>query len=62
MDLISGISTVANNVSMSKVSSSVGMRVLKKALDNAESNGSDMIKLMEQSANPDLGSHFDETV
>ncbi len=61
MDLISSISTVANNVSMNKVSNSVGMSVLKKALDNAESTGNDMIKLMEQSANPDLGAHFDET-
>ncbi len=62
MDLISGVSTVATNVSMNKVSNSVGMSVLKKALDNAESTDNDMIKMLEQSANPDLGAHVDKTV
>ena len=59
MDIISSISTVAANYSMQKVSTAIGTAIFSKVLDQAETGGADMIKLLEQSANPDLGANFD---
>lgn len=59
MNSISGISTVASNFSMNRVPTSVSMALLAKTLDNAEKEGADMLKLLELSANPDLGANFD---
>ncbi|OON86538.1 hypothetical protein BXO88_07215 [Oribacterium sp. C9] len=59
MDIISNISTVASNFSMHKVATAIGTAILGKVLDQAEEGGEDMLKLLEQSANPDLGANFD---
>lgn len=59
MDFISSISTVATNFSMHKVASAIGTAIFSKVLDQAETGGEDMIKLLEMSADPDLGAHFD---
>ena len=37
----------------------IGMAVLSKALDNAQNSGANMIKMMEQSVNPQLGQSID---
>ncbi len=59
MDIISSISTVAANFSMQKVATAIGTAIFSKVLDQAEAGGDDMLKLLEQSANPDLGANFD---
>ncbi|SFG51206.1 YjfB family protein [Oribacterium sp. WCC10] len=61
MDMISSISSALSNFSMNKVGFGIGTAVLKKALDGAESEGEGVIKLLELSADPDLGAHFDAT-
>ncbi|HHV09787.1 MAG TPA: putative motility protein [Clostridiales bacterium] len=40
-------------------SPAIGMAVLSKALDSAMVSGQNMIKMMEQSVNPDLGTNID---
>jgi len=40
----------------------IGMAVLSKSLDNAEQSGMNMIKMMEQSVNPNLGQNIDTRV
>lgn len=42
--------------------SSIGTAVLAKSLDTAETAGQDLIRMMEQSVNPDLGTNIDLTV
>lgn len=37
----------------------IGMAVLSKTLDSAEQSGANMIKMMEQSVNPNLGKNID---
>jgi len=46
-------------LAQSQTLSSVGMAVLDKNLETAQSMGDDMAKLLEQSVNPDLGGNFD---
>ncbi len=54
----------ALSVSMNQIntSSDVGVMVLSKALDTQEKLGADMIKMMEQSVNPNIGANIDITV
>ena len=40
----------------------IGMAVLSKTLDSAKASGQNMIKMMEQSVNPNLGTNFDKMV
>ncbi len=40
-------------------SPAIGMAVLSKALDSAMVSGQNMIKMMEQSVNPNLGNNID---
>lgn len=56
---ISGISMATMNLSMNKVGAGIGTVLLKKTLDNAEAQGNEMLKLLELSADPDLGANFD---
>ncbi len=37
----------------------IGIAVLSKTLDTIEQSGQNMIKMMEQSVNPDLGQNID---
>ncbi|HWT75701.1 MAG TPA: YjfB family protein [Mobilitalea sp.] len=37
----------------------IGMAVLAKSLDTAKQSGQDLIKMMEQSVNPNLGQNID---
>lgn len=39
--------------------SSIGMAVMSKSLDTAKISGDNMIKMMEQSVNPNLGQGID---
>ena len=40
-------------------SPAIGMAVLAKSLDTVEKTGQNMIKMMEQSVNPNLGKNLD---
>lgn len=45
--------------SAAKTSDMIGTAILKKALDSVEENGESMIKMMEQSVQPNLGQNID---
>ncbi len=46
-------------VSMSGSNSTIGTAVLAKSLDTFEQSGEGLIKMMELSVNPDIGSNID---
>ena len=45
-----------------KTRDDVGIAVLSKALDNSQDNGTELVRMMEQSVAPYLGSNFDMIV
>ena len=49
-------------VTMSGSSSAVGTAVLAKSLDTFEQSGEGIVKMMEQSVNPNVGRNFDMKV
>ena len=56
---IAGLSTALSQIN---TSSDIGVVMLSKALDTQEKLGDDMIKMMEQSVNPNLGANVDVRV
>lgn len=54
----------AASIAMSQASlaQQVGIAVTKKALDTMDDNSQALIKMMELSVNPNVGSQFDATV
>ena len=54
---ISGISSASMSLLTRNVGSDIGTALLKKALDNEEETNNNMMKLLEQAANPELGAH-----
>lgn len=56
---IASLSTVLN---MSKTNNDIGTLMLSKQLDYAETQGESMVKALELSVNPYLGSNFDVSV
>ncbi len=44
------------------IGNQVGTAMLAKSIDTAEELGDDMVKMMEQSVTPQLGSNFDVSV
>lgn len=57
------IPLLSSAMSLSKVQSNVGIAMLSKSLDDAQSGGASMINMMqqslEQSVNPSVGSNID---
>lgn len=49
-------------MSMNEVNGDVGVLMLSKSLDLIETMGDGMVKIMEQSVNPHLGSNIDISV
>jgi hypothetical protein len=49
-------------VTMSGSNSVIGTAVLAKSLDSFEQSGAGIVKMMEQSVNPNVGKNFDMTV
>jgi hypothetical protein len=47
---------------MSGSNSVIGTAVLAKSLDSFEQSGAGIVKMMEQSVNPNVGKNFDLTV
>ena len=56
------IAKLSMNLSQIDTSNKVGTAMLSKAIDNQESMGDSMVKMMEQSVNPNIGSNFDVRV
>lgn len=56
------IASLSTALSMTQLNSDIGVLMLSKQLDTAETMGDSMIKLMEQSVNPHLGGNIDISV
>lgn len=56
------IASLSTALSMSKVNNDVGVAVLGKQLDMVEVMGDSMIKMMEQSVTPHLGTSIDISI
>ncbi len=56
------IPMMANTMSAIKTGNDVGVAMLSKTLDNSQAQGSEMVKMMEQSVNPAVGGNFDMRV
>jgi hypothetical protein len=53
---IAALSIIASQTSLSQ---SVGLALAKKTMDVSKANSQDLIKMMELSVNPNLGSNID---
>lgn len=53
------ISSIVPATPSQSISLDIDTAVLAKSLDIAEASGQDLIKMMEQSVNPDLGNYID---
>ena len=56
------IASMSMAMAANKTAQDIGVAVLDKALENFQDNGSDMMKMMEQSVSPHLGSNFDMSI
>lgn len=56
------IPALATAMSQSRLLTEVGVAILAKNLSSAETIGEDIVKMMEQSVNPNLGSNIDITL
>lgn len=53
------IASLSTALSMTKLNDDIGVLMLSKQLDMAETMGESMVKIMEQSAAPHLGGNID---
>lgn len=53
------IASLSTALSMTKLNNDIGILMLGKQLDAAETMGDSMVKLMEQSVTPHLGGNID---
>jgi len=53
------ISTLSTVMKQNSLSQAVGIRLLKMSNDQATQNGQNIVKMMEQSVQPNLGSNLD---
>lgn len=56
------VSALSVAMGMNEVNGDVGVLMLSKSLDLIETMGDGMVKIMEQSVNPHLGSNIDISV
>lgn len=56
------ISALSTSMSQTQLMNNVSVALLSKQLDTLENAGDSMIRMMEQSVNPNLGSNIDVTV
>lgn len=56
------IASLSTALSMTKLNDDIGVLMLSKQLDMAETMGESMVKIMEQSAAPHLGGNIDISV
>ena len=53
------IAALSVSLNQGKLAQQVGLAVFKKAMDSAKVNSDAMLKVMEQSVNPNVGSNID---
>lgn len=53
------IASLSTALSMTKLNDDIGVLMLSKQLDMAETMGESMVKILEQSATPHLGGNID---
>ncbi|WP_314586121.1 YjfB family protein [Paenibacillus terrigena] len=53
------ISTLSTVMKQNSLSQAVGIRLLKMSNDQATQNGQNIVRMMEQSVQPNLGSNLD---
>lgn len=53
------ISALSTSLNQSTLSLKVGVAVTKLAIDSAEIQSQDMVRMMEQSVNPNIGQNID---
>lgn len=56
------IARLSSATSQSQLMTNVGVAVLSKQLDTLKESGANMIKMMEQSVNPNVGQNIDITL
>ena len=56
------IAALSMAISLQNVNNDAGVLMLSKSLDTLEETGDNMVKMMEQSVTPQLGSNFDVSV
>ncbi len=56
------IASMSMTMAANKSAQDIGVAMLDKSLDNFRENGAEMVKMMEQSVTPYLGSNFDMSV
>lgn len=56
------IASISTAISQSNLGEQVGIAVTKKVMDDSTNNAQNLIKMMELSVNPNLGSKLDVTV
>ena len=54
-----GSSDISISVSGTENMNAIDTSILKKSLDSAEQSGSMLVKMMEQSVNPNIGANID---
>ena len=59
MDITAFISSASMMISQSTVQQQVNVSLLKTAMNNAENNSTELLKAMEQSVQPHVGSKVD---
>ena len=57
--ILMDIAALSMNLSQMKVAQEASMSVMKMAMETAESDAAEMIKMMEQSVVPNVGSNID---
>ena len=56
------IAAISMAMSQQNLMTNVNVAILSKGLDNVEQLGTDMVKMMEQSVQPNLGQNIDITI
>lgn len=59
MDITKFVTSAATIVARSSVQQSVNIALLKKAMNSAENNSSELIRTLQQSVQPHIGSKID---
>lgn len=59
---VDSITTLASGMSQMKALSAVNTALMSMSLDNANTQGGELVKMMEQSVNPAVGGNIDISV
>lgn len=59
---VDSITTLASGMAQMKTLSTVNTALMSMSLDNANAQGGELVKMMEQSVNPSVGGNIDISV